>query len=157
MSLKTLNDLFEIAIEHEISSQKFYQDALESTQDPKVQHFLRTLIAEEKGHEKMLKSIAEMEIYDGTVPVSHDVLEHARQSHDIDIPELSADPSLDEIYEIALKRETKAYNLFIQMSMTTVNPELKTLFGNLAEEEQTHHKNIDTAYQINTGEMGYEG
>jgi rubrerythrin len=94
----------------------------------------------------MLRGITEMEIYDGTVPVSEEALAHAKKSHDLEIPDLSGDPSLDEIYDIALKRETKAYNIFMQMAMTTGNPELKTLFNNLAEEDQTH-----------TGEMGYEG
>ncbi len=157
MSVKTLNDLLEIAIEHEISSQKFYQDALDTTRDPKVRHFLRTLISEEEGHERVLKSISEMKIYEGTVPVNEKALEHARRSHDLDIPDLSDDPSLDEIYDIALKRETRAYNIFTQMAMTTDNPELKSLFTNLAEEEQTHHKNIDKEYHLNLGEMGYEG
>ena len=65
MTIRTLHDLLEIAIEHEISSQKFYRDALGSTNDPKVRHFLGRLIAEEEGHEKILRSITEMRIYDG--------------------------------------------------------------------------------------------
>ena len=156
MSVKTLSDLLEIAIQHEVSSQKFYQDSLEKTSDPKVQQFLKSLIEEEQGHERILISIKEMEIYDGSLPIDENSLKNARESHSIDIPELSPDPKLEEIYEIALKRETKAHNIFNQMASTVDNDELIELFENLAEEELNHHKNIDKKYLAQTGQMGRE-
>lgn len=156
MSIKTLGDLLEIAIQHEISSQNFYRDSLKKTNDPKVQNFLKALIEEEEGHERILLNIKDMEIYDDAVPVDGNMLKDAEKSHDIDIPELSMDPKLEEIYEIALKRETKAYNIFKQMAATVKNDELRELFENLADEEMTHHKNIDNKYHAQTGQMGFE-
>ena len=156
MSVTKLGDLLEIAIQHEVSSQKFYQDSLGKTNDPKVQNFLKALIEEEKGHERILLNIKQMEIYDASVPVDQNLLHDASHSHDIQIPELSVQPNLEEIYEIALKRETKAYNIFKKMADSVENAELKELFKNLAEEELTHHKNIDNKYHAQTGQMGYE-
>ena len=157
MSIKTLGDLLNIAIQHEVSSQKFYQDSLERTGDLKVQNFLKSLIEEEKGHERILLNIRQMEIYDDSVPVDENLINEAQHSHDIEIPELSVEPALEEIYEIALKRETKAYNIFKQMAATVKNDELRELFENLADEELNHHKNIDNKYHAQTGQMGYEG
>ncbi len=157
MSIKTLGDLLEIAIQHEVSSQKFYQDSLEKTGDLKVQNFLKSLIEEEKGHERILLNLRQMEIYDDSVPVDENLVNDAQHSHDIEIPELSPEPALEEIYEIALKRETKAYNIFKQMAAAVKNDELKELFENLADEELNHHKNIDNKYHAQTGQMGYEG
>ena len=156
MSIKTLGDLLEIAIQHEISSQNFYRDSLKKTRDTAVQNILKQLIEEEEGHERILLNIKEMEIYDASVPVDENLLKDAEQSHDIQIPELSNEPKLEEIYEIALKRETKAYNIFKQMAATVSNDELRELFKNLADEELNHHKNIDTKYHAQTGQMGYE-
>lgn len=156
MSVKTVNDLLEIAIQHEISSQNFYQEALGKTSDPKVRHFLESLIEEEKGHERVLISIRAMEIYDGSVMIEDEMLRIAGESHTVKIPELSSEPGLDEIYEIALKRETRAYNIFKQLTEAVSDDELKTLFTNLADEEKGHHKNIDRAYHTQTGQMGYE-
>lgn len=156
MSVKTVNDLLEIAIQHEISSQQFYQDALEQTSDEKVRHFLKSLIEEEQGHERILINIKAMDIYDGSVTVDEDALHIAGESHTVDIPELSREPKLEEIYEIALKRETKAYNIFRQLTDAVDDDELKTLFSNLAEEEMNHHKNIDQKYNAQTGQMGHE-
>jgi rubrerythrin len=157
MSIKTLGDLLEIAIQHEVSSQKFYQDSLEKTDDLKVQNFLKSLIEEEKGHERILLNIRQMEIYDDSVPVDENLVNDALHSHDIEIPDLSMEPALEEIYEIALKRETKAYNIFKQMAVTVKNDELRDLFENLADEELNHHKNINNKYHAQTGQMGYEG
>lgn len=156
MTPTTLNDLLEIAIRHEISSQNFYRESYEKTSDPKVRHFLKTLIEEEEGHERMLKNIKEMEIYDGSLAIDPAVMSKADSSHDVDIPDLSGEPTMEEIYEIALKRETKAYNIFKQMAETVRNDELKELFSNLAAEEQIHHKDIDEKYHAQTGQMGNE-
>ncbi|MCK5343280.1 MAG: ferritin family protein [Candidatus Heimdallarchaeota archaeon] len=157
MSVKTLGDLLEIAIQHEVSSQKFYQDSLEKTSDLKVQNFLKSLIEEEKGHERILLNIRQMEIYDDSVTVDENLVNDALHSQDIEIPDLSMEPALEEIYEIALKRETKAYNIFKQMAATVKNDELRDLFENLADEELNHHKNINNKYHAQTGQMGYEG
>ena len=156
MSVKTVNDLLEIAIQHEISSQKFYRDALGKTSDKTVHHFLESLIEEEEGHERMLINIKAMDIYDGSVAIDEDSLRLAGESHSIDIPELSGDPKLEEIYEIALKRETRAYNIFRQLTAAVSDEELRTLFSNLADEEMNHHKNIDQKYNAQTGQMGHE-
>ena len=156
MSVKTVNDLLEIAIQHEISSQNFYRDALGKTSDKKVRHFLESLIEEEEGHERMLINIKAMDIYDGSVAIDEDSLRLAGESHSIDIPELSSDPKLEEIYEIALKRETRAYNIFCQLTAAVTDDELKTLFSSLADEEMNHHKNIDQKYNAQTGQMGHE-
>ena len=156
MSVKTVDDLLEIAIQHEISSQQFYQDALEKTSDKKVRNFLESLIEEEKGHERILINIKEMEIYDGSLPIDEDMVRVASESHTIDIPELSSEPELEEIYEIALKRETRAYNIFQQLTKSVSDEELKTLFKNLADEEMNHHQNIDREYHLQSGQMGHE-
>jgi len=157
MEIKTLNDLLEIAIQDEISSQKFYRDSMEKTKDGATKDFLKSLIEEEKGHERILKSIKEMEIYDGTIQVDETIIEKTRKSHSVIIPDLRPDTKIDEILEIALRRETKAFNLFYQMVEITKESELKALFNKMAEEEMVHHKKIEIKYRLKTGQMGYEG
>jgi rubrerythrin len=156
MAIKVLDDLLQIAIQHEISSQKFYQDSIGKTSDRKVQNFLKSLVEEEKSHEKILVSIREMEIYKGSIPVDEKMIIAAQQSHNLPIPELGAEPSLEEIYEIALRRETRAHLLFQQLARVTENEDLKELFINLAEEERNHHKNIEQGYRAQTGQFGPE-
>jgi rubrerythrin len=156
MTGRTLDDLLQMAIEHEISSQKFYQDSIAKTSDRKVQNFLRSLVEEEKSHEKILTSIREMEIYRGSIPVDEKMMIAAQQSHNLPIPELGPEPTLSEIYTIALHRETKAQNLFQQLVRVTENEDLKELFINLAQEELNHHKSIEKEYKAQTGQFGPE-
>jgi rubrerythrin len=156
MSVRTLGDLLESAIQGEISSQKFYRDSLDKTSDQDVKNFLNALIKEEEGHERILLSIKEMEIYDASIAVPESLLESTKQAHDIEIPELSAKADLAEIFEIALKRETKAHNTFKQMMESVADEELRGLFEKLAADEETHYKKIDIKYHALTGRMGYE-
>ena len=156
MTIKILDDLLQMAIQHEISSQKFYQDSISKTSDRKVQNFLKSLVEEEKSHEKILVSIREMEMYRGSIPVNEKMIIAAQQSHNLPIPELGSEPALEDIYEIALRRETKAHQLFQQLARVTENEDLKELFINLAEEELNHHKSIEKGYRAQTGQFGPE-
>jgi rubrerythrin len=156
MSIKKLDDLLELAIQHEISSQQFYQQSIDKTSDRKVKNFLKSLVEEEKSHEEILKNIREMEMYKGSIPVDEKMIIAAEQSHNLPIPELTKGASLEEIYEIALRRETKAHQLFQQLARVTENEDLKELFINLAEEELNHHKSIEKGYRVQTGQFGPE-
>ena len=157
MQFKTLNDLLEKAIEGEVSSQGFYQASAEKASDPKIRDFLNSLVEAEKGHERMLLNIKEMEIYDGSTTVAENLLENAQKSHEIEITEIGDSATMEQICDIALKRENMAHNLYIQMAETTPDDELKELFHNLAKDELGHYKSIEKVFQAHKGEMGYEG
>ena len=71
---KTLNDLLDFAINAEIAAQKLYADASEIVADTKGKLFLNGLVDEEKGHQTMLESIKEMELFDGDLIVDEESL-----------------------------------------------------------------------------------
>lgn len=154
--MKTLDDLLNVAIEHEISSQKMYQQAYEKVSGNEVKQFIEELIEEEKGHETLLKQVKTMGIYDGSVPLDDEsLLATGQKSHDINM-DVTPDSSIEDVLEIALRREYKAQTLFNQMARLTKHPELQTLFEKLAEEEENHHKDIIKKFKIQKGEMGFE-
>lgn len=153
---KTLNDLLEVAIDHEISSQNMYQAAYNIVSDSQAKLFLRELIDEEKGHQTMLESIKEMEIYDGSIILDDaSIIESGKSSHKTD-DDISTENTIDDILNIALKREYRAKSIFEKMASTTMNDELKGIFMKLAEEEDIHHKNISKKFNMQKGELGYE-
>jgi rubrerythrin len=156
MSENTLNDLLDVAIKAEVKAQKFYEEASIKFSDPKVQNFFRSLVNEEKKHERILLNIKEMEIYDGSVAVKEDILEDARDAHEAENAKLSGDDQLEQIYEVALKREIKAHNTYKHIADLSQNEEIKALFENLADDELDHHKRIEMKYHAQTGQMGYE-
>jgi rubrerythrin len=156
MSDNTLSDLLNVAIKAEVKAQKFYSEASQKFSNPKVQNFFRSLVGEEKKHERVLLSIKEMEIYDGSVAVSESILQDARDSHEAENTEITGDDQLEKIYEVALKREIKAYKTYKHIADIAENDEIKVLFENLADDELDHHKRIEMKYHAHTGQMGYE-
>ncbi len=156
MMISKLDDFLKLAIQLEISSQKFYQDAINKTSDREIQNFLRSLVDEEKSHEKILSSIREMGIYRVSTPVDQKTAMAIQQSNDLPFPELGARPTLTEIYRSALQRETRAQQLFQHLARVTENEDLKELFINLAEEELNHHRRIEKEYRAQTGQFGPE-
>jgi len=157
VNVTTLNDLLNIAIQEEVNAQKFYLMAREKSTSIKVKNFLFSIANEEKIHERTLKSIKEMELYDGSLPVDAAMLAAAQASHQIEVPDSLHDLSLEDIFEIAMKKEAQAYTMYDHIAQTAAYEEIKVLFISMAEEERTHHRRIQEHYRAKTGQMGYEG
>jgi rubrerythrin len=153
----TLNDLIEMAIADEITSQKFYLAGCQKTDDKKIHSFLTSLANDEKDHERILKGVLEMELYDGSLPVNAELLEMGSDAHTTQGDETSENLTLSQVFEIALKKETKAYLVYSHIADKVGDKELKKLFDSLAEQEQFHYKKIEQKFHARTGQMGYEG
>ncbi len=153
MKQRTLDDLLAVAIEQEIQSQELYKRAIGKTSDPATQAFLRTLIEEEERHQRLLESVREMQIYDGSVAVGEaEELELASASHGFPDQELEDAASVDAVLEVALAREHRARITFTRMAAVAKHPELQTLFKKLADEEDSHHQRIERKYRTDRGE-----
>jgi len=153
---KTLNDLLDFAINAEISAQKLYSEASTIVDDPKGKLFLQGLADEERGHQTMLESIKEMELFDGKLIVDEESLFEAGKDIHITNDKFSKDNDIEQIMLIALKREYKAKTRYEKMADITKNSELKTIFSKLAKEEELHHKTISKKFDLQRGESGYE-
>jgi rubrerythrin len=153
---KTLNDLLDFAINAEISAQKLYTEASEIVDDQSGKLFLTDLAKEEKGHQTMLESIKEMEIFDGSIIVDEENLFEAGKDIHITNDNFSKDNDIEQVMLIALKREFKAKTRYEKMAEITNNDELKSIFLTLAKEEESHHRTISKKYSLQQGEMGYE-
>ncbi len=146
MARKKLDDLLDIAINVEIDSQKFYQDAANRTSDAKAKNFLNSLAEAEKTHERILKEIKDMKLYDGSIHVDTQMLDITQGAHSIEDSGIDENTTLEEIYQIAQKREMKAYILFQDMERIAPNKEILKLFTSLSKEEMAHYKSKDRLF-----------
>lgn len=155
---KTLDDLLDAAIHHEQLSQAMYRDAAAIVTDPEARLFLRSLVEEEEGHERMLLQMKKMEIYDGSIPLEDpSILDAGRGSHGASSPsELAPGASIDQVIDLALAREHRARSLFERLAATARHEDLKQLFVNLAAEEDSHHRDIEKRFRAQRGLMGDE-
>lgn len=152
----TINDLLDIAIQHEVSSQHLYDHLRGEVKDAKAKEFLSELYEEEKNHENLLLMVKEMEMYDGTLAFPDESLPDAvHSSHDTsDIP--GPDATIEQIMDLALQREHRAIQIFRHLAAHVEAGELKTLFTNLEREEEHHHYNIQKKFAIRDGSFGFE-
>ena len=153
---KTLNDLLDFAINAEIAAQKLYSEASEIVKDQDGKLFLNGLVEEERGHQTMLESIKEMELFDGNLIVDEASLFEAGKDIHITKDNFSKDNDIEQIMLIALKREYKAKTRYEKMADITKNEELKSIFSKLAKEEELHHRTISKKFDLQRGESGYE-
>ncbi len=155
--MKTLRDLLDIAIQQEIDSQKLYRYGMEIVSDEKARNFLKQLAEEEVRHENTLINIKETELYDLDVVVEDEaVFQNTLDSHGENVVELDKKLTVEDILEIALKREFAAGNVFAAAAKAARDEELITLFENLAKEEDIHHQRVEKEYRLLTGQMGEE-
>jgi rubrerythrin len=153
---KTLNDLLDTAIQDEINAQKFYLGAMEKTKNAKLKEFFKSLAEEEKGHERILKGVKDMGLYDGSLAVDENMVKEIEGAHIIPDEEPVEEMSLDRVMEVAMKKETKASKIYGQMEKTNTQEELKKLFSSLSADESRHARIIDEQYRIHSGQMGRE-
>jgi rubrerythrin len=153
---KTLNDLLDTAIQDEIGAQKFYLGAMDKTKNARLKEFFKSLAAEENGHEKILTGVKEMGIYDGDLPVAEEMVRKIEGAHVIPDEEPLEEMSLERAMEVAMKKETKASQIYAEMEKTNTQEELKKLFSSLSSDESRHARIIDEQYRIHTGQMGRE-
>jgi len=151
----TIDDLLDIAIQHEIASQQLYAEMHERADDPETRAFLKQLVDEETRHEALLRTMKDMEIYDGDIAVTDETLiRGVGASHSTAV--VPPPEHIEAVLELSLTRETRARNLFLALAASTEHPELRLMFENLAAEELNHHHSIEKKYAMQKGEMGFE-
>ena len=155
--MNTLKELLELAIEQEVNSQKLYARGREISKEDEVKQFFSRLVKEEEIHEKILYNILATELYDLDTTIDDPSLfEMARASHGDNKAAFDPHWTIEEIMEIALKREYNAKKRYEAAARSTDDQELITFFTKLAEEETWHHKVIDKEYRLLKGLMGKE-
>lgn len=153
---KTLNDMLDVAIHDEINAQKFYKIMGEKTNNPKLKEFFNALASEEMGHERILKGVKEMELYEGSTEIDEESIRKIEGAHVIDDTTPVEEMSIEVAMEIAMKREHKASQVYGQMAETTSQEEIMKLFTSIAADERRHFNTIEEQYKIHTGQMGWE-
>jgi len=153
---RTLSDLLDVAIQDEINAQKFYHVLGNKTKNPKLKDFFNSLAIEEEGHERILKGVKQMELYDGSLPVDEESLERIEGAHTVKINASIEDLTIEEAMDIALKREHKAAQVYGQLASSTPREEIMKLFTSIAADERRHFNTIERQYKMHTGQMGLE-
>ncbi|NOX87582.1 MAG: ferritin family protein [Calditrichaeota bacterium] len=155
--MNTLKDLLNVAIKQEQNSQKLYQRGVDTATDEETRKFFKKLLDEEKEHEKMLFNIRETELYDLDIVINDpELLEIARTSHGSDDLYLPDDLTIEDVLEMAMKRENVARLRYEKAAKLAKNEEVIELLTNLAKEEENHRLKVEKYFKMHKGLFGDE-
>lgn len=144
MSLKTLREILDQAIQNEDEANRFYAEAANTVKDPSAKELLNEFAAIELKHKTVLEN------FDlSTVGEEHHTVKEAHDYHVGDYlldKEITPDSSIQDIMIHAMKREQKAYQFFLDMAKVVSSIEVRNLFEDLAAEELDHKGKIETEY-----------
>lgn len=141
VEFNTFEDVLDFAILQEKAAQEFYTDLEDKVSDDNVRLFYKTLIQEEQLHELKLRELKRFE-YELIEPD----IETLRESGYLDAMPVKPDISLADAVRYAIKKERSARMLYHTLGEMCERDELKDLFDELAEQEESHANYFKAEY-----------
>jgi rubrerythrin len=141
MEFNTFEDVLDFAILQEKAAQQFYSDLEEKVTNDDVRLFYKTLIQEEHLHELKLRELKRF----GYELVEPD-METLKESGYLDAMPVSPEISFVDAVRYAIKKERSARMLYHTLGEMCKRDELRDLFEELAEQEDSHAKYFKAEY-----------
>ena len=137
----TFEDVLDFAILQEKAAQKFYADLEGKVTNDDVRLFYKTLVQEEHLHELKLRELKRF----GYELIEPDI-ETLRESGYLDAMPVKPEISLVDAVRYAIKKERSARMLYHTLGEMCQRDELKDLFDELAEQEESHANYFKAEY-----------
>lgn len=133
------------AIEKEIEAQQLYSRCKEIAENNSVKKMFEELVAQEKGHEEMLRNLDLSKVH--SAPEQD--IEDLKIGDYLEEKEFTPDVNYKDALVMAIKREEKSRELYDILSQKTNNPDVKKLFQTLSQEESKHKHKLEVEYDEN--------
>jgi rubrerythrin len=142
MSLNTLPEIIQFAIDKEKNAQAFYRSAAGLSQYPGIPALFTELAAEEEKHEKLLMNISQA----ASLPEATGKVPDLKISDYL--VELKFFPTMkyQEVMMLAMKNEEKSMKFYSAWAEKAVEADHKKMFAHLAEEEAKHKYRLESIY-----------
>ncbi len=142
MSLSTLPEIIQFAIDKEKNAQAFYRSAAGLSQYPGIPTLFEELADEEQKHEKMLENIGQ----GASIPEAGGMVPDLKISDYL--VDLTFFPNMkyQEVMILAMKNEEKSMKFYQAWSEKAAQADHKKLFAHLAEEEAKHKYRLESIY-----------
>lgn len=139
---ESVNDALDYAIGEEEAAAAFYQDLAEKVKQPGMNALLLQFANEEKGHKMKL-----LDVKSGNL-----MMKAQQKVTDLKIGDYMVDvePGPELTYQdaliVAMKKEKAAYRMYVDLSASTENADIKNIFLGLAAEEANHKLRFELEY-----------
>ena len=139
---KSVDEILDYAIEQEQQSYEFYTALSGRMERPWMSEIFKGFAKEEMGHKKKLIDIKAGK---RLLAAESKVLDLKIGDYLVDI-EPSADMDYQQALVVAMKKEKKAFKMYIDLSAATEDENLKATFLSLAQEEAKHKLRFEIEY-----------
>ena len=135
-------EVIRFAIEKEQEAADAYTPASATVDSPNVRNMLLELAAEERSHKEKPEQIDRGKVAASAI----EAVPHLKVADYAVSGEVSSEMDYQDVLLVAIRREEKAHNLYSLLASSPSEPELKRLFGCLAQEEAKHKLTLEKEY-----------
>lgn len=140
---ESVEAILDYAIQSEQDAVDFYNKLAEKASNKAVQKIFLKNAAEEQGHKLRLEKVKEEGLFLREFPEG---ITDLKLSDYITKKPPSKIEDYADALRLAMHREKAAYKLYIKLSTSTENPDMKRLFERLADEEASHKLKFELEY-----------
>ena len=137
-----MKQALDIAIAGEVEAYKLYVEMAEMVENAWTREAIEALAKEELDHRRKLVAVkdgrANLEGSDASEFVAFDLADEARPG---------ANMAFRDLLAFAIRKEDEACRLYKKLSEVFADPEVKELFGLLAQEEADHRRRFERQYE----------
>jgi rubrerythrin len=142
MDADTFDQLMQRAIQKEIEARDFYRQASERIADSSVKEIFAEMARQEESHRDQLEVLR----FDPTARVQFAKVEDFGVAEESDSAPLSFDMSPKEAFQLAMKREQAALEMYQRWADAVEDGEIKRVYQELAEMERSHKARIEDLF-----------
>ena len=142
MDEKKFQEIIQFAIQREIESMDFYDEACKLVKNSGTRDLFLDFVKQEGGHKKKLEEVQAGKIVLGKI----EKIPNLKISDYMVDAELKPNISYADILRIAMKREERSVKLYSDLNEKNEEERLKNLFTFLVQEESKHKYYIEKIY-----------
>lgn len=140
--MNDFQEIMEFAIRSEVEAQEYYQHVAERTNNEMVKKLFFEFAEEEIKHEKLLSGL----LANNELTLNFKKTQDYKLSETIPDPDMTGKVSMADIFAVAMKREERAMNMYLNLAKDSPSEQAKQLFLSLAEMERGHKVKLEQAY-----------
>ena len=143
MDLKQYKQVISDAVQNEIEAKEFYEKISKKIKDDYLKELFESFAKEEENHEKILTNILNKE----KIQASQFNFEtDFKVAETIEMPEVNEKMDLKNAIGLAMKNEEIAMKNYTLLADSCDDPELKTVFQDLAAMERGHKNKMEVEF-----------
>ena len=141
----SLEEIWDFAIGREIEARDFYKELAQWAERPEVARAFEDLADDELQHKIKLE-----ELRAGKVDVRLEEVGNLGIADGMEDAEPKANLTYVEALVLAMQREKRAFQLYTGLASASQDPQMKSIFRKLAQEEAEHKLRLELEYDLTT-------